>query len=446
MLKYHIQTVELTSGQAAISFNSIPQDFTDLYILMSARTNRVLEGDGFYLRFNNNSSGYTQRRLIGSGSGVSSDTQTGVFFTTAANATANTFGNSSIYVPNYTGNAFKSYSNDGASENNATTSYLGINAGLWSNTAAISSIVIVPEGGTEFVTNSSFSLYGVRRGDDRVTKVSPIATGGTVTTSGGYTIHTFTSSGTFSVNRAFDAEYLVVAGGGGGGQHPTGAGAGGGGAGGYRLSVPGELSGGNSSAESRLFLSPGAYSVIVGAGGAAGSSSNGISGGPSVFASIVSDGGGGGARGNGGGTSTGNNGGSGGGAGAGSTGSVPGTATPGQGFAGGLGGNQVSAYSAGGGGGAGSTGFNTSGGNTGGAGGTGATSSITGSSVTRAGGGGGAISGQGGAGGGGNGGAGNGTGQTAGSANTGGGGGGGYGSGSAAAGGSGIVIIRYLTP
>jgi hypothetical protein len=46
------------------------------------------------------------------------------------------------------------------------------------------------------------------------------ATGGTITYSGGKTIHTFTSSGTFS----FDAsglpgtvEYLVVAGGGGGG-------------------------------------------------------------------------------------------------------------------------------------------------------------------------------------------------------------------------------------
>jgi hypothetical protein len=47
------------------------------------------------------------------------------------------------------------------------------------------------------------------------------ATGGTVTTSGGYTIHTFTGSGTFALANpliGFQVEYLVVAGGGAGGK------------------------------------------------------------------------------------------------------------------------------------------------------------------------------------------------------------------------------------
>jgi hypothetical protein len=44
------------------------------------------------------------------------------------------------------------------------------------------------------------------------------ATGGTITTAAGKTIHTFTSSGTFEVTSGSgDVEYLVVAGGGGGG-------------------------------------------------------------------------------------------------------------------------------------------------------------------------------------------------------------------------------------
>jgi hypothetical protein len=44
------------------------------------------------------------------------------------------------------------------------------------------------------------------------------ATGGTITTAAGKTIHTFTSSGTFVVTSGSgDVEYLVVAGGGGGG-------------------------------------------------------------------------------------------------------------------------------------------------------------------------------------------------------------------------------------
>ena len=55
-------------------------------------------------------------------------------------------------------------------------------------------------------------------------------TGGTISTAGGYNIHTFTSSGTLTVEgaSASGVDYIVVAGGGGGG----GSGAGGGGAGG----------------------------------------------------------------------------------------------------------------------------------------------------------------------------------------------------------------------
>jgi len=53
------------------------------------------------------------------------------------------------------------------------------------------------------------------------------ATGGTITTSGGNTIHTFTSSGTFIVSPS-SVKVLVVAGGGGGGMDMGGGGGGGG--------------------------------------------------------------------------------------------------------------------------------------------------------------------------------------------------------------------------
>src|SRR5690349_15715621 len=63
-------------------------------------------------------------------------------------------------------------------------------------------------------------------------------TGGTITTSGGNTIHTFTSSGTLDCTGAGGtqtANVLVVGGGGGGGGGSgSGARGGGGGAGGYR--------------------------------------------------------------------------------------------------------------------------------------------------------------------------------------------------------------------
>ena len=290
--------------------------------------------------------------------------------------------------------------------------------------------------------------------------------GGTVTTSGNFRIHTFTNSGTFTNTiTSLAAQYLVIAGGGGGGGDLGG----GGGAGGYRSSVPGESSGGGASAESALTLSATGHTITVGAGGAgatAGATRNtaatvGSDGAPSSIGSLITTvgGGGGGVYGAAGSAlRPGRLGGSGGGAGSHDGGTISGGAgTSGQGFAGGStsfgGGN----YTSGGGGGAGSVGANAVSITLGGAGGSGVSSSITGSAVARAGGGGGssyangsaASAGGAGQAGGGNGGF-NASGSTGpganATANTGAGGGGGSWQGnptSGGTGGSGLVIIRY---
>lgn len=245
-----------------------------------------------------------------------------------------------------------------------------------------------------------------------------VATGGTITTDGNFKVHTFNSSGTFTVTAGCaNVEYLVVAGGGGG----SAALGGGGGAGGFLYNAS-------------YAVSVQSYPVTVGAGGGVGA--NGAN---SVFGLITALGGGTGADGQG------VSGGSGGGSSSGLTG---GAGTAGQGN---NAGNASLTYGNGGGGGAGAVGGNGSG-NTPGAGGNGSASSISGSSVTYSGGGGGGAYNtfaSGGAGGTGGGGAGGAPGAAvAGTANTGGGGGGGYYiSGccnvGGAAGGSGIVIVRY---
>ena len=126
------------------------------------------------------------------------------------------------------------------------------------------------------------------------------ASGGTKSTSGLYTIHTFTSSGSLVVSsgpNSFTTDFLVIGGGGGGsGRH-----AGGGGAGGYRTSMPEGPGGPSPSAETALSLSVQTYTVTVGTGGAGGVGENapGNRGNPSSFAgpditTITSEGGGGG--------------------------------------------------------------------------------------------------------------------------------------------------------
>lgn len=249
-----------------------------------------------------------------------------------------------------------------------------------------------------------------------------VATGGTVSTSGVYTIHTFNSSGTFTPTAALTSvEALIVAGGGGGGGGLLNVMNGGGGGGGGVIY------------NSAIAVSPTSYTVTVGAGG-----TSATNGGNSSFASLTAIGGGHGAHNAA--NAFGASGGSGGGEGTDQAGG-PGAGTPGQGTNGGTG-TGAPAYQGGGGGGAQSAGgFN---------GGTGQAHSISGTTLYYGGGGGGstnAVSGSsGGAGGGGSGGSasipqgGNGT------PNTGGGGGGSaQWSTTGGSGGSGIVIIRYPT-
>jgi hypothetical protein len=285
------------------------------------------------------------------------------------------------------------------------------------------------------------------------------ATGGTITTSGDYKIHTFTGPGTFCVSNAGNpggsttVDYLVVAGGGGAGSRWHG---GGGGAGGYRESS-GAASGSYSasplgSGVPALPVSVQGYPITVGGGGAGGgppggSNLTGCVGANSIFSTITSTGGGAG-LGYAKPVGCGANGGSGGGGGAstnsnyvGGTGNTPPVSPP-QGNDGGDGKCSSPNGAGGGGGGATAVGTNVPGNLVAGPGGAGATTSISGSPTAYAGGGSGATGefgtpGTGGTGGGGN------T-DAAGTVNTGGGGGSlSTPCGDGKAGGSGIVIIRY---
>ena len=290
------------------------------------------------------------------------------------------------------------------------------------------------------------------------------ATGGTITTSGNYKIHTFTSSGTFTVSALGNSaggpnnvDYMVVAGGGGGGKNQGG----GGGAGGFRESVPSPADWSASplaNPGNALPVSVQGYPVTVGSGGNGGNPGVGGAGSNSVFSTITSAGGGlggswpaldGGAGGSGGGGGSGPSPSNHGDGGSGNTPSV----SPPQGRDG-SGGRGTSPDGSGSGAGGGATaagGGNTT--DTGGAGGNGATTSISGSSTAYAGGGAGnsriAPVASGGTGGGGDGGFRNpnpsAVAGSAGTTNTGGGGGGSpaFVPGTGGAGGSGIVIIRY---
>lgn len=164
-----IQTVTVGSGgQAAIDFTSIPATFTDLYVALSIRSSAGGSVDFLKMEFNNDTTAgnYSARTLYGSGASASSFVITPGNFTADFNAstsTASTFSSFSCYIPNYRSNTAKSRSVDHVSENNATTAYQMLVAGLWSGTAAITSIKF-SLGGANFVEHTSASLYGITAG------------------------------------------------------------------------------------------------------------------------------------------------------------------------------------------------------------------------------------------------------------------------------------------
>ena len=222
-------------------------------------------------------------------------------------------------------------------------------------TSAIPSAVYNTAAGTVIkieVVNSDGSVSS----NSATKTIVALPSGGTKTTSGGYTYHTFTSSGTFSQPLASLAiECLVVAGGGGGGSGDDGGGGGSGGGAGGAIDTSATLSTGN-------------YTVTVGGGGQGGNrggSQQGAVGSNSLFNSNTAVGGGRGI--DSGGAVTPSNGGSGGG---GFRGGAGGTGTSGQGNNGGAGSGN-SRKGAGGGGGGGDTGGDNAGGAGGGNGGSG---------------------------------------------------------------------------
>jgi len=161
-----ISTVTVGSGGASsIDFTGVPQNYTDLQIKLSAR--RDATSTSVDITFNGSSSGYSRIRLLGTGAAASSASASSQStiqdpMSVESDWTSNTFGNVDIYIPNYSGSNNKSISIDSITENNATTAYAVLVAGLWANTSPITSIKIAPASGL-FTQYSSATLYGIRK-------------------------------------------------------------------------------------------------------------------------------------------------------------------------------------------------------------------------------------------------------------------------------------------
>ena len=169
----YTQTVG-SGGVASVTFNNIPQTFTDLKVVLSiraARTSQTWDAIGLGLN-NDTSSVYSSRLLFGSpsnvvGSNFNNNTNTLSFLSYAStvSATASTFGNGEIYIPNYTSANFKQILGDSSAETNGAADFImAISAGLYRSTSAITSLNLYGVSGGNLSQYSTISLYGITKG------------------------------------------------------------------------------------------------------------------------------------------------------------------------------------------------------------------------------------------------------------------------------------------
>ena len=161
-----IEAKTLASPTTSVTFTSIPATYTDLIIKTSVRHDGASAQDTFLITAFNGATGFTNTWIRGAGSGTITSssaivgTASYVGQLPGANATSNTFDNTEIYIPSYRSSQYKPFSVYSVQENNSATAYMGVTAGLWSNTAAITSIAFSASG-NNFVSGSTFYLYGI---------------------------------------------------------------------------------------------------------------------------------------------------------------------------------------------------------------------------------------------------------------------------------------------
>ncbi len=148
-----IATTTLGSAQSSVTFSSISGAYTDLVLISDSI---LVSGTGAgRLRYNSDSgSNYSNTYLYGDGSIAASGR--------AANLTFNDYNfigtsrsTSVCHIQNYSNSTtYKTFISRG-NGGGITIAY----AGLWRNTAAITSIEVI--GSSNFNTGSTFTLYGI---------------------------------------------------------------------------------------------------------------------------------------------------------------------------------------------------------------------------------------------------------------------------------------------
>ena len=161
-----IATVTVGSGGASnIEFTSIPQTYTDLCCLLSARFSDSGTQATVWLQSINGNTSLSNQWMRGGDGTASTDASGGVYLgqVNASSSYANTFSNLEIMIGNYTTSGKKPINAMSAQEHEATTVYRSFTTGFWDNTAAVTSFILDPDGTNSFAQGTKAILYGIKK-------------------------------------------------------------------------------------------------------------------------------------------------------------------------------------------------------------------------------------------------------------------------------------------
>lgn len=167
-----LESTILGSNTTSVTFSNLNTNYASTYqhlqLRILARTNRNDTDDFLTINFNGDTgNNYASHRLRGNGTNVESSTprtsysRIETYSLTAATQTANRFGVMIIDILDpFETNKYTTVKVLGGL--NGSYNFIGLSSGLWMNTNAVTTILLDQFFGTEFLSNSRFSLYGLK--------------------------------------------------------------------------------------------------------------------------------------------------------------------------------------------------------------------------------------------------------------------------------------------
>jgi hypothetical protein len=153
-----IQTQTVGTATPSVTFSSIPQTYTDLVCVVSAKA--ASAAYDLYLQFNGDTgNNYSWTALSGTGSSAVSNRNSNgpaIQMDNYGSVRTTDFGVNISHIMNYSNSTtYKTV----LARANAAASGVDINVGLWRNTAAVTSITLYIN---SFAVGSTFTLYGIK--------------------------------------------------------------------------------------------------------------------------------------------------------------------------------------------------------------------------------------------------------------------------------------------